>query len=102
MFIGSTQILTANSTFASDVHLTDRADKIAGIVKSDQGGTLHIEQSIDGTNWDLDNTITVTANTGASFEQDLIGSYVRLRYVNGGSNQTSFRLGARAVSAGDS
>jgi hypothetical protein len=82
--------------------LTDRADSISGTVIADQGGTLFVEQSFDGTNWDLSDSIAVVANTGQGFSKTLYAPYVRLRYVNGATGQGSFRLYSRFTSAGDS
>jgi hypothetical protein len=72
------------------------------LVFADEAGSLNIEQSADGTNWDLTETISVVADTGQGFKKDIYAPYVRLRYVNGGSDQTVFRIAARFSSAGDS
>src|SRR5688572_30165098 len=79
-----------------------REDHVVGLVFADQAGSLIIEQSADGSNWDLQETIAVVANTGQGFKKDLYAPYVRVRYVNGATPQTVFRLTARFSSAGDS
>lgn len=101
MFIGTTTPLTGNAAFTSDVHITDRVDQLGGIVKTDQSGSLTVQQSSDGTNWDYTDTQAVTS-TGAKFVFDLVAPYVRIVYTNGATPQTSFRLAARGRSAGDS
>lgn len=101
-YFGRNTVLLANADVVIGSTLTDRADNIVGVVKSDQAGTIHIEQSIDGTNWDVDNSTPVVANTTLTFSQALIAPYVRVRYVNGATNQGFFRLAARFSSAGDS
>jgi hypothetical protein len=103
MFISSTTNLANNATFTSNAYNTDRTDKIAGTVFSDQAGTLYIEQSSDGTNWDVSTSYGITANDGKGFSEDLYAPYVRVRFTNtGGSTQTAFRLFAKSSSAGDS
>ena len=61
-------------------------------VFADQAGTLYIEQSSDGANWDISESISVSANTGQGISREVIGRYVRVRYVNGATAQTVFRL----------
>lgn len=102
MFIGTTESLDANETYTSESRLVDRADRIAGLVFADQAGTLYVEQSADGTNWDLSTSVNITANTGTKFSEELIAPYVRVRYTNGASGQGAFRLSAKTTSAGDS
>lgn len=101
-YTGTTTPLGANATYTTGTLVTDRADQITGTVFSNQGGTLFIDQSADGTNWDVSRQIVVVANTGQGFKEDLYGGYVRLRYTNGGTAQGTFRLHSRFASAGDS
>lgn len=102
-FFGSTDILTANSTWQSDNGVgrpTDYADSISGMVFASHAGTLFVEQSADGVNYDISKSIAVSATTGTPFSESLYGAYVRLRYTNSGTNQTTFRIAARYTSAG--
>lgn len=87
---------------ASFVLASGREDNIIGWVKTDQAGTLHIEQSIDGgANWDLDKTVAVTANTTATFSEAVLAPNIRIRMANtAGLPQTYLRLYARFSSAG--
>lgn len=101
-YIGNTVVLGANGTWTSDVKLTDRADNISGAVFADQPGTVFIEQSADGKNWDISSDYSVSANSGSGFNESLLLPFVRLRYVNGASAQSSFRIFGRFTSAGDS
>lgn len=101
-YIGNTTPLGANGTYTSDVKLTDRADSISGMVFADQGGTIYIEQSYDGQNWDISTDYAVTASDGKGFSESLLAPYVRIRYVNGGTAQGAFRIFSRFTSAGDS
>lgn len=77
-----------------------REDWVVGMVFADQAGNIFIEQSMDGTNWDLSTTYAITASTGKGFKEDVYAPYVRVRYVNGATPQTVFRMTARFSSAG--
>jgi len=66
--------------------------RVMGTCKSDQSGTLYVEQSADSSNWDFISSFTVTGGTGIGFEVTLIAQYCRMRYVNGATPQTYFRL----------
>lgn len=100
-YIGSTTPL-GNAGVWQDTLQAGREDSVVGLVFSDQGGTLNIEHSVDGQNWDVnDNPITVAGGVGQVFERKVYGAFLRLRYVNGATPQTVFRLSARFSSAGN-
>jgi hypothetical protein len=101
-YLGSTTALGVNGVYTSPVLMTDRADNISGSVLSDQSGTIFIEQSGDGKNWDISTSYPVTANTGKGFSESLYLPYLRVRYVNGSTAQGTFRIFARFTSAGES
>jgi hypothetical protein len=61
-------------------------------VFADQPGTLYIDQSPDNSNWDISEAISVSANVGQGIVRELAARYVRVRYVNGATAQTVFRL----------
>lgn len=97
----STTPLTGAATWTSDVRLTSTSDYLSGVVIADQAGTLFIEQSGNGgTNWDISTSFAVVANTAKVFSEPLYLSSVRMRYLNGGAAQGSFRLFSRSTSAG--
>jgi hypothetical protein len=103
MFITSSATLTNGSTYSSGSVVTDRTDRIVGSVFADQNGVLYIEQSFDGTNWDISTSYNITANNGEGFSEELVAPYARIRFNNNsGSNQGAFRLFAKSSSAGDS
>lgn len=78
-------------------------DNVVGMLKTDQTGTLHIEQSIDGgLNWDLDTSTPIVANTTLTFSQVIFAPLIRIRVVNGVTPQTFLRIAAKFSSAGDS
>jgi hypothetical protein len=60
-------------------------------------GTLSVQQSSDGTNWDIQDSFSVaggTASPTGSFDiiVPLVASNFRIVYTNGATAQTSFRL----------
>lgn len=65
---------------------------IVGTVYADEAGTLEVQQSPDGTNWDAVTKLDVAASTPTSFSVDVVGQYGRLNYTNGATAQTTFRL----------
>lgn len=77
-----------------------RDDYIVGMVFADQPGNIFIEQSMDEINWDISTTYAVAANDGKGFKEEVFAPFVRVRYVNGATPQTAFRLTARFSSAG--
>lgn len=68
--------------------------RIVGSVYSDQAGTLYVEQSPDGANWDIATSINYAAGTTPGFSVEVMAPEARLRYVNGAAAQTVFRLHA--------
>ncbi len=101
-FLSTTNTLAAGASITLGPKQTDRHDNLVGTVFSDQGGTLFIEQSPEGINWDVSRSIAVAGGTGQGFSEGLYAPFVRLRYVNGATAQTVFRLYSRFGSAGDS
>ena len=56
---------------------------------------LSIQQSSDGTNWDVTDTYTVPATTAGNaktYSVQVAAQYLRVVYTNGGTLQTSFRM----------
>jgi hypothetical protein len=75
------------------------ADTLTGILWADAAGALHIEQSTDGTNWDLDTVVNATINTGVAISVAILAPFVRVRYVNG-AGAANVRCAVRFTSAG--
>ena len=94
-WIGTSSVLGSNGTWTSSAIKTNLAGSVRGIVFSDKGGSLTIEFSSDGTNWDYKTTaISVTGGTGKSFNEAIVAPYFRLVYTNGATAQTEFRIAA--------
>ncbi len=99
-FVGSSTPLGNAGTFTETIRV-GQEDYLSILLKTDQAGDIFVEQSVNaGGNWDLVETQTVVAGTTLKWRVDLYASYVRVRYVNGATPQTYFRLGARLGSAG--
>lgn len=100
---GSTEPLNDGDSWTGQVGLTERHDAVAGTVFADQNGVLHIEQSSDGVNWDVDTSYNVTASDGKGFSEPLLAPYWRIVFENNsGSDQTEFRVSAHTIAGGDS
>lgn len=84
--------LGISATYTGILFSTEGYAKITGTVFADQAGTLYIDQSSNGTNWDLSTSVAVTASAGVGFSIALVATSARLRYVNGAIAQTVFRL----------
>lgn len=91
-FFASSTALTSGSTYTSPTFNTDRYSEIDGAVFADQAGNIFIEQSGNGTNWDVSTTYAVTASTGKFFSEKVVLPFFRVRYVNGGTGQGTFRI----------
>ena len=88
----TTSALAASGSYTSSSVSTAGFSRITGSTFADQAGTLNVQQSPDGTNWDIVSSFSVSANTGTGFSVELVCPYVRLYYVNGATAQTVFRL----------
>lgn len=101
-FQGSTTALAKEATWTSQTRLRERHDTVQGSVFADKKGTLYIEQSPDGSHWDVSTSYEIEANDGKGFTETLVDPYWRIRYVNGTEAQTTFRLAASTQAGGDS
>lgn len=88
----TTTPLTSNASWTSATFASDTFTICEGSVFTDKAGVLFIEQSSDQNNWDISSDYTIPVNDGKGFTEDLILPYTRVRYINGGTAQTVFRL----------
>lgn len=79
------------TTYTSKVFPTQGFGRIVGTVFSDASGTLKVEQSPDGTNFDQVDSIAVTGGTGAKISVEVVAPYAQLVFTPSGS-QAKFRL----------
>ena len=91
----TTTALAGAATYTSSFFSLNGYEKIVGTCLADQPGTLYVEQSQDGVNWDLISPFPVNTdpnNRGVGFEVDVLAPYGRVRYVNLATANTVFRL----------
>lgn len=90
----STTNLTAGSTFTGSSETTLGIAAIQVNVKADQNVTVYVDQSMDGTNFDItDEFIQYYSLGGNSWTVQATGSYYRVRVTNNGAaTTTTFRL----------
>lgn len=102
-FRGSTSPLKKETEWVSQIGLRERHDSVEGLVYADKAGTLFVEQSGDGTNWDLSESISITASTGKSFNVTLVAPFWRIRFKNTtNEDQGVLRISASTQAGGDS
>ena len=92
----TTTVLAANATYTSAAFSTADAAGVTGSIFSDQSGTLEVQQSPDGTHWDVVDTLYYPGGSqGLQFAVPVEtpgAAQGRLVYTNGATAQTVFRL----------
>lgn len=92
-FTGTADKMAADSFFDSTWFSNRKSSSVVVAVLTDQDGTLYLEQSPDGTNWDSSLSYDVAANTNEVHRLTVTRQYFRVRFTNTSeSNQTFFRL----------
>lgn len=92
------QVLAANASIPVMTLQANSSGQLVGTVISDQPGNLNIDQSFDGTNWDVTNQVAVTGGTGSEISETLFAPFVQVRFTNtGASTQSYLRIFLRAV-----
>jgi hypothetical protein len=100
---GSEAPLEKEKEWVSQMGMRERHDTVEGIVVADKAGTLFIDQSGDGKNWDFSNSFEISASVGKGFSQILVAPYWRVRFKNTtNENQGVFRIWANTQAGGDS
>jgi hypothetical protein len=92
--------LGANGVLTLGPMQTETAQTIAGSVFSDQSGTMLVQQTFDGSNWDISQSFTVVGGTAQSFNVSVIAPVSQIVYTNGATPQGTFRLFARTFTLG--
>ena len=92
----TTTALGANASYTSGSFTVSGYGRIVGSCYADQAGTLYVEQSSDGTNFDVQSTFSYSAGALLGFSVEVVAPTARVRYVNGATAQTVFRLYVRA------
>ena len=100
-YTDSTTALAASATFTGTGRVTTSFSQYAyfhAVAYADQSGTLFIDQSLDsGTSYQPVASLAMTASAPAQLTAKVTGAFAattlyRVRYVNGASAQTTFRL----------
>jgi hypothetical protein len=92
-FVESAIPLAAKGEWSSAAqHANPSEGFVVGCVYSDQKGTLHIEQGLDGENWDVNTSYEIEAKDGNGFREAIVAPYWRVRLVNGEVEQKAFRI----------
>ena len=92
----STANLNAGATFTGIADDIRDIDVVHVTFLATSSCTLVIEQSPDGTNWDIQDTYYYTANDGFSMSVTAMGLFYRILVTNtGGAATTSLRLQAQ-------
>ena len=88
----TTTALDAAETWTGEAEYAYSHDSVVVACKTDAAGTLYIDFSTDGTNWDSTLTYIVDAGINEVHRLTITREYFRVRYVNGASAQTYLRL----------
>lgn len=91
---GTTTPLGADEVYTGKVYDVAQYATLTIFVDSDQDGTLSMQFSADGTNWDRRKVVPVDQNVGSGSVHTLetVSQYFRVVYTNGSTAQTHFRL----------
>jgi hypothetical protein len=91
----STATLTSGSVFTgTSEEVKDYATIVISVIANVASATdgLSVQQSSDGTNWDIIDVYTIPAASGKTFTFQPASRYLRIVYTNGATGQASFRL----------
>lgn len=89
----STANLAAGATFTGTADDIKDADVVHVVFFATQNCTLVLDQSPDGTNWDITDSFSYSASNGFSTSVTAVAQYYRIRVTNtGASSTTSLRL----------
>jgi len=89
---GSITSLSANSSWDSGSIDATYYSQIRGFIYADQDGTLNYYVSYDGNSWYLLKSQTYTAGDELGFIFDILAKYVKIEFINGSTDQSSFEI----------
>lgn len=78
-----------SGTFTSDTIPVNPFSKVVGTCLFNENGTLYIDQSPDGTNFDYTTTFATTGATTTAFAVEIVAPFIRVRWANGTANDTT-------------
>jgi hypothetical protein len=86
-------LLNAGATFTGTSENVSQFNSVVIAAKTDKDGSMYIDFSNDGTNWDSVLTFNVTASANEVHRITITRKYFRVRFTNtSASNQTYLRL----------
>jgi len=91
----TTVALAANGVFTGPAEdITEFADVRVSVFSDQPSATdgLQLQQSSNGTNWDISDPYSLPATTGRPFSVAAAAKFFRVVYTNGATAQTVFRL----------
>lgn len=91
----TTATLAASAVFTGTAEACSNFASIVVSVYADQPSAINglsVQQSSDGTNWDIFDTYTIPAFNGKTYSFQPASSFYRIVYTNGATAQTAFRL----------
>ena len=95
----SSDPLAGGATFTGTAYDVSEYGSVVTAVKTDQAGTLYMEFSVDGTNWDSSLSFSVAAGVNEIHRLSVTRKWFRVRFTNtSGSLQSYFRLQSLAGS----
>jgi len=77
------------ATWTSMIRSTDGYVRAVLMGIFDQDGTVYIDQSYDGVNFDYSTILATVANIGFALSAEIIAPYVRFRWANGVVDDTT-------------
>jgi 1-aminocyclopropane-1-carboxylate deaminase/D-cysteine desulfhydrase-like pyridoxal-dependent ACC family enzyme len=82
----STTTPVGTTTYTSGIFLTQGFARIVGTGFSNANGTVNVQQSSDGVNFDSDASVALTGGTGAAISVEITAPYARVTFVPTASN----------------
>jgi len=87
-----TSNLNASATYTTPGYDMYYFTHFQGYVYSDVDGTLHIEISMNGSDWRRLKSISVSGGSTVTFNEEVIARYYRIVYENGATATSTFEL----------
>lgn len=88
----TTTNLANGATYTGSQFTSQGYGWICGTVYASHAGTLYIDQSSDGTNYDEIDSVAISATTQTGYSVEVVAPYARIRYTNGATTTTTLRV----------
>jgi len=84
-----TTLVAGSGTYTSDTRSIKEFVKIVGTCLFNEDGSLTIEQSADGINFDYISTFATTGGTTTAFSVEVVAPFLQVQWANGSANDTT-------------